>query len=120
MIKTTRSGPAGFLIILSSAERYDIIFSICPADTTTTEHAHTHTLRSKTIKSLEEVQSNRHLLATSSTHELAILVTASKARMERQRRLGRAFHSLSCIFLIPHRTVVRTDEKKVGVSASRR
>ena len=90
------------------------------SDTTTTEHAHTHTLRSKTIKSLEEVQSNRHLLATSSTHELAILVTASKARMERQRRLGRAFHSLSCIFLIPHRTVVRTDEKKVGVSASRR
>ena len=92
------------------------------SDTTTTEHAHTHThtLRWKTIKSLEEVQSNRHLLATSSTHKLAILVTASKARMERQRRLGRAFHSLSCIFLIPHCTVVRTDEKKVGVSASRR
>ena len=83
-------------------------------------HTHTHTLRWKTIKSLEEVQSNRHLLATSSTHKLAILVTASKARMERQRRLGRAFHSLSCIFLIPHCTVVRTDEKKVGVSASRR
>ena len=83
-------------------------------------HTHTHTPRSKTITSLEEVQSNRHLLATYSTHELAILVTTSKAGMERQRRLGKAFHSLSGIFLIPHCTVVRTDEKKIGVSASHR
>ena len=86
------------------------------SDTTLTEHAHTHTPRSKSIKSPEEVQTNRHLLATYSMHELAILVTATKARMERQRRQGKAFHSLSCIFLIRHCTVVRTDEKKIGVS----
>ena len=38
------------------------------SDTTLTEHAHTHTPRSKSIKSPDKVQTNRHLLATYSMH----------------------------------------------------